>query len=668
MMNKKRFSIGILIGGVHTYFPKEIIRGIIMAAKELDVDVTFFLGTQSEGFFHNLLGETKNNAYDYQFNTVYDYSLLSGLDGMIINYGTLGIYMADNDIKAFAQKFNSIPTIFLTEVVDAPNCYCYISDNYQGICLIMEHLICEHHYKKILFMSGPDKNTDAAERERAYLDSMKKYGLTVTPSMVEKGDYSEFVNKQVERLLDHNPDAEAIVFSNDEMALCGQKVCQERGLKVGEDIAITGFDNFEMAAAMSPPLTTVSQDGILMGRKAMYDIIDICTGKRQELPSVTLLPVSMIQRESCGCKPKIPILEQESQDLTKKITEMNHTIAAMKQDLISFQRKSWLIPLLVRDLNECENDELKFHIQIMEKIKKLKASAAYVFLLDPPVSYDGTSWSSPETLRLASSYQDGKVVAYYPYDRPLISKEHPVSEIISVDACHQYMAFLLFSSERQYGLLMCDIAMEDFSFFYMISLQIGLSLRYLEISQAEAAHRHQISHSMELMREQNRVLDIISGHDELTGLLNLRGFTKQASQVCLDHSGKRAHMIFGDIDHLKEINDTWGHQEGNYTIQSAGHILKKCLREADILARIGGDEFVCLILSEEKSFGEMFCKRVKLACQELNETSEKPFYVELSIGTYSVLLDENTDIQKMLSCSDRQLYQAKQYRRASVKK
>lgn len=516
-------------------------------------------------------------------------------------------------------------------------------------------------------MCGPDKNTDAEERERAYRDSMKKYGLTITPEMMEKGDYSEFVDRQVENLLDNNPDAEAIVFANDEMALCGQKVCRKRGLKVGKDIAITGFDNVEIAATMDSPLTTIAQNGILMGYTAMYDIIDICSGRRT-LPSKKLLPVSLILRESCGCKAKDPVSQHEPQDLFKKMTELNQSIAKMKQDLVGFQRKSWLIPLLARDLSECENDELKFHIQIMENMKKLKAFAAYMFLLETPVSHDGTSWHSPETMRLASSYQNGNVVAYYPYDRPLISKEHPVSEVISSDVCHQYMSFLLFSGERQYGLLMCDIAIEDFAFFYMISLQIGLSLRYLEINQAETARRHQASHNMELIREQNRILDIMSGHDELTGLLNLRGFTKQASQVCLDHIGKMAHIIFGDIDHLKEINDTWGHQEGNYAIQSAGHLLKECLREDDTLARISGDEFVCLVLSEEKSFGDIFRRRLKLACQKLNETSGKPFYVELSIGTHSFFLDENTDIQKMLSCSDQQLYQAKQYRRASVKK
>ena len=87
---------------------------------------------------------------------------------------------------------------------------------------------------------------------------------------------------------------------------------------------------------------------------------------------------------------------------------------------------------------------------------------------------------------------------------------------------HQFMIFLLFSGERQYGLLACDIQQEEFPFFYVISLQIGLSLRYLEISKAEAARRREMTKDLEVIRERNRILGIMSANDELTGLLNLR--------------------------------------------------------------------------------------------------------------------------------------------------
>ena len=196
---------------------------------------------------------------------------------------------------------------------------------------------------------------------------------------------------------------------------------------------------------------------------------------------------------------------------------------------------------------------------------------------------------------------------------------------MSDDERHQFMIFLLFSGEKQYGLLACDIQQEEFPFFYVISLQIGLSLHYLEISKAEARRRQEMSRDLELVRERNRVLGFISKYDELTGLLNLRGFTEQTKKFCSSEINQRAYIICGDLDHLKEINDTWGHPAGNFALQSVARILGGCLRSQDTLARVGGDEFLILLNCEEENFQDIFRKRIKDACTVFNAESDKPF-------------------------------------------
>ena len=302
MEEKKRYNLGILIGGVHTYFPKEHIKGISEAAEELNVNVCFFLGTQTKDFFEDVLGGNQKNSYDYQFNTIHDYSLIGGLDGLIINYGTLGIQLKEENPDEFARKYNGIPAVFLTEIVDVPNCHSLICDNKGGIRMVIQHLVEAHHLERILFVAGPEHNTDAIERKEAYLEAMEKYGLPVNGRMIAQGDYSEFVDKQVERLLDDNPDAQAIVFSNDEMAFAGYRVCEKRGLVVGRDIMITGFDDCERASGMEPPLTTVQQDGELMGKMAVYDLVNRLDGKDAGREAVSRrVPVSLVKRESCGC-------------------------------------------------------------------------------------------------------------------------------------------------------------------------------------------------------------------------------------------------------------------------------------------------------------------------------------------------------------------------------
>ena len=72
MENSTQTSLGVLIGGVHTYFPKEIIRGISKEAEKENVNIFYFLGMQTKVFLKQALGEQSNAFYDYHFNTISD--------------------------------------------------------------------------------------------------------------------------------------------------------------------------------------------------------------------------------------------------------------------------------------------------------------------------------------------------------------------------------------------------------------------------------------------------------------------------------------------------------------------------------------------------------------------------------------------------------------------
>ena len=96
-----------------------------------------------------------------QYNSLYDYSLIAGLDAIIISYGTLCIYLDKDDREAFASKYRSVPLVILEEYdEDSPDSF-IISDNYGSMYNIVDHLISFHGYKKILYLSGPKNNTDS---------------------------------------------------------------------------------------------------------------------------------------------------------------------------------------------------------------------------------------------------------------------------------------------------------------------------------------------------------------------------------------------------------------------------------------------------------------------------------------------------------------------------
>ena len=666
MENRVHTSLGVLIGGVHTYFPKEIIRGISKEAEKEHINIFFFLGMQTKVFLKQVLGEHSNAFYDYQFNTIYDYSQIGGLQGLLINYGTIGTYLKGNNARIFAQRHNDLPSVFLTEKVDVANCYSIISDNYQGLYSVVEHLITEHGCKRILFVKGPEGNTDANERFQGYQDAMKAHGLTVQPQMIAQGDYSEFIDESVEELLDRNPDADAIAFSNDEMAYSGCRVCGKRGLQVGKDILFTGFDNSELSRQTDPPLTTVLQDGRAMGELAVRNMMCILNGK--EIPFCRY-PTKLVIRESCGCMRQNNEQIQSEEDRSEESERLRREIIEKQQQFVEFQRKSWLLPMMVRELNECVDDERGFCLRIMDTMKVMGVSSSYLFLLDQPIAYDGESdWTCPENLRLAAHCRNGETFAYSLEERPLVTRERGIAQMTEDGGDHQYMVYLLFSSERQYGLLVCEVPIKDLSFYYVVSLQIGLALHNYELNKIEALHRQQLFQDMERIREQNRELDMKSAYDQLTGLLNLRGFTERTKKICEDGKRRKAHLLYGDLDHLKEINDTWGHAEGNFAIKACADILKSCIRGSDMIARIGGDEFSCLAFSEMDTFDIILKNRIIQACKEFNERSRKPYYVELSVGIQTFELETYEDIQLANISADQILYEAKKNRRKSIKK
>lgn len=96
-------------------------------------------------------------------------------------------------------------------------------DNRTGLAEAIEHLITVHGCRRIGFMSGPKTSEDAQERLNVYKEVLKKHGILYDDKRVGYGNFSKYVVNEVGELLDNNPDIEALVFANDQMAVAGYK-------------------------------------------------------------------------------------------------------------------------------------------------------------------------------------------------------------------------------------------------------------------------------------------------------------------------------------------------------------------------------------------------------------------------------------------------------------
>ena len=250
---QERCKIGVVIGNANSPHAINIMKGIDQASKECDVQLMYFMNVSSP-YTAQLYPPDTSIGWDYQKSAIYDYARYVKADVLIMTYGMMSIFMKSDYGKQYLEYFRNVPCVLINEQTDRPNWTSIIVDNYNGMYELVEHLVRDHGYHNFAFLAGPPGNTDACQRKRAFLDVMKKYDLPMDESHIETGDFSECVQTQVNALLDRIPNLQAIVCANDVMALTAYQECEKRGLHIGHDIAVTGFDDWERIRHVPVPI------------------------------------------------------------------------------------------------------------------------------------------------------------------------------------------------------------------------------------------------------------------------------------------------------------------------------------------------------------------------------------------------------------------------------
>jgi diguanylate cyclase (GGDEF)-like protein len=167
------------------------------------------------------------------------------------------------------------------------------------------------------------------------------------------------------------------------------------------------------------------------------------------------------------------------------------------------------------------------------------------------------------------------------------------------------------------------------------------------------------------MEEKLRALSFV---DDLTGLYNRRGFLTVAEQqvkIANRIKGKML-LLFIDLDHMKWINDTFGHQEGDQALREIGTILKETFRESDIMARMGGDEFVVLTVETHRKSKDLLTARLQETI-EFHNNGRKSRHFKLSISIGIGIYNPKTPcrIEELLEQADRSMYEQKRMKQES---
>jgi diguanylate cyclase (GGDEF)-like protein/PAS domain S-box-containing protein len=156
-------------------------------------------------------------------------------------------------------------------------------------------------------------------------------------------------------------------------------------------------------------------------------------------------------------------------------------------------------------------------------------------------------------------------------------------------------------------------------------------------------------------------LQTMSLMDELTGLYNRRGFFALAQQQLkmAERTKKDMLIFFADLDRMKQINDTLGHQEGDKALVEIATVLKQAFRESDIIGRLGGDEFAVLAIDTNDKTGEALKHRLQKALEGYNTLENRNYVLSLSTGTAHNDPEKPSSLDELMAQADLQMYAEK---------
>jgi len=169
------------------------------------------------------------------------------------------------------------------------------------------------------------------------------------------------------------------------------------------------------------------------------------------------------------------------------------------------------------------------------------------------------------------------------------------------------------------------------------------------------------------MTQLQKELEYQSNTDVLTGLLNRRALQNAAALAIAQahRSGSPLTLLLLDLDHFKEINDRYGHEAGDAALGMIARCLTSSLRSSDLIARIGGEEFVALLPETDEPQAMLTAERIRCGIENLTPHLRRDMPLSASFGV-TCLLPEDITLEQLLSRADQALYQAKKSGRNRV--
>ncbi|MFF2325124.1 MULTISPECIES: LacI family DNA-binding transcriptional regulator [unclassified Streptomyces] len=227
-------------------------------------------------------------------------SLVAKVAGRVDGFAVLAQTVPTEDLEVISRR---LPVVMLAGPREIDHLDHVVVANADGERELTRHLIEDHGLRRLAFVGGDPESPDAEARFRGFQEACRDAGLPVPdqPDLRTEMMTQAEGARAAEALLDRDSERpQGVLFANDQMAVGALRALERRGVRVPEDIAVTGFDGIPLSRIVRPPLTTVRQPIRQLGEQAVELLVQRLRNSGRE-PASLMLPVSLIRRASCGC-------------------------------------------------------------------------------------------------------------------------------------------------------------------------------------------------------------------------------------------------------------------------------------------------------------------------------------------------------------------------------
>ena len=627
------------MGSINMENQRHIMDGMIDATKETGCNIYIFTN-------HSFRQNNKESAQGaYQIMELPDFE---HFDGVIVAPDTI-MYPPVASFVMDKLRTSKLPFITLDRSISGHGCL--MSSSHDAQYRVIEHLIKVHNCKDIVYVRGPVGYAEADNRYQGYCDALTDNGILIKEENVYEGAFTlESGLHMALQIHAKGKLPDAIACANDSMAVGVLEYFKRLGVSIPQDVLLTGYDNSETAMYSSPSITSVDKNPHEMGYRAIYEILDIIEGKE---PRQYKIDAHSEQRESCGCgsADDIDIPRLKYKYIQKEVYS-NHLSELINANLAQFsglQSPDEIVPVLKETIHRID---LKVFYLCVCDTNKVFALPESNMGGDFDLQQVNTNYT--EKMELPLAFENGTLNSYKAFPKGMVLPQ----EIRERNGNGNYY-------------VVTPIHFQNCCYGYVVSgndkLALMNSLYYSWLMNIGVAYDN-IRKKM-LLQDAVIKLNNVWSYDALTQLYNRAGFYYEAKTILeiLKFQDSKIFVLFSDVDGLKKVNDSQGHEIGDELIKE----MAACFREnltGDMLAmRYGGDEFVVFGSYESDEEIEIFLQSIQASMDRRNQSGNNSFTLSTSIGVTKYRAQDVNELSDLIDIADANMYEQKRKKREGKK-